>query len=169
MEQQSLVWSLPVQNVNASRSTIQGLQDYKNRFWAIGLNGDTLQPDGFLKFFNDRSLPFAYFVRSQGVSIGTEAAYDSNISTLQAYIQQQINAEADLVNAIIGQLKDYQARNWAIGLNGDTLQPDGFVSFFGQRQLPFDFYVRSQGVSLGEPSAYNHNILTLQQYLQQLR
>jgi hypothetical protein len=169
MEQQSLVWSLPPQNLSACHATIQGLKDYQSRFWAIGLNGDTLQPDGFLKFFEDRSLPFAYFVRSQGVSAGNESAYDANINTLQSYINQQVTAETNLVNAIVTQLKDYQSRNWAIGLNGDTLQPDGFVEFFGQRQLPFDYYVRSQGLSLGEPTAYNNNIQTLQKYLQAVK
>ena len=108
-------------------------------------------------------------MRSQGVSAGNESAYDANINTLQSYINQQVTAETNLVNAIVTQLKDYQSRNWAIGLNGDTLQPDGFVAFFGQRQLPFDYYVRSQGLSLGEPTAYNNNIQTLQKYLQAVK
>ncbi|MEH2467977.1 MAG: hypothetical protein V7K23_30830, partial [Nostoc sp.] len=58
--------------------------------------------------------------------------------------------------------------NWAIGLNGDTLQPDGFVNFFGERELPFKFFVQSQRVSLGDKSAYDQNIKTLNDYISSL-
>ncbi len=60
---------------------------------------------------------------------------------------------------------EYKELYWAIGLNGDTLDPDGFVRFFGERQLPFQFFVRSQNVSLGEQSAYEQNINTLKEYI----
>lgn len=72
--------------IQACQSIINDLRDYKQRFWAIGLNGDTLQPDGFVAFFNARNLPFEYFVRSRGVAMGDYSAYDRNIATLESYI-----------------------------------------------------------------------------------
>lgn len=75
------------QEIQACQSIINELRDYKQRFWAIGLNGDTLEPDGFVAFFNDRNLPFEYFVRSRGVAMGDYSAYDKNIATLETYIK----------------------------------------------------------------------------------
>jgi len=68
----------------------------------------------------------------------------------------------------IAELKEYKELYWAIGLNGDTLEPDGFVSFFGERQLPFKFFVRSGNVSMGDESAYEENIATLNRYISSL-
>lgn len=77
----------PTKEIEACQSIINELLNYKQRYWAIGLNGDTLQPDGFVKFFGDRNLPFEYFVQSQGVSRGDYSAYDKNIATLENYIK----------------------------------------------------------------------------------
>jgi hypothetical protein len=161
------VQMLPKQEIEATKQKIAELQDYKSRFWAIGLNGDTLQPDGFLQFFEERGLPFKYFVRSQ-ISVGDESAYDKNIATLKNYIQHVRTPEIDACQSTITELKTYKEKFWAIGLNGDTLQPDGFIVFFGVRNLPFKYFVRVQGVSLGEQSAYDENIATLETYIQSL-
>lgn len=163
--QKLLIGAVPQQEIAAAKKVISELQDYKNRYWAIGLNGDTLQPDGFLRFFNARNLPFQYFVRSQGVAVGEQSAYDDNIATLNQYIEQVRDREISAIEATINELLNYKNRYWAIGLNGDTLQPDGFVTFFGSRELPFQYFVRSQGVALGEQFAYDENIATLRNYI----
>ena len=162
-----LIATVPQQEIAAAKKVISELQDYKNKYWAIGLHGDTLQPDGFVRFFNARNLPFQYFVRSQGVAVGEQSAYDDNIATLNQYIEQVRDREISAVEATINELLNYQNSYWAIGLNGDTLQPDGFVTFFGDRSLPFQYFVRS-GVSLGEQSAYDENIATLRKYIDSL-
>jgi len=162
------VWIIPKQEIETVNTTINGLKDYQSRNWAIGLNGDTLQPDGFLKFFEDRQLAFQFYVRSHGVSIGEPSAYENNIATLGHYSADVYNAESKRIESTISELKNYQSKNWAIGLNGDTLQPDGFVKFFGERNLMFDYYVRSQGVTLGDPSAYEKNIETLENYMKSI-
>lgn len=77
----------PNPEIEQCRSMINELRLYKQRYWAIGLNGDTLQPDGFVAFFSQRNLPFEYFVRSRGVSRGDYSAYDRNIATLENYIK----------------------------------------------------------------------------------
>ncbi|MFZ2724685.1 MAG: hypothetical protein WAX77_00350 [Methylococcaceae bacterium] len=155
--------------IQASNNTIASLKDYQSKNWAIGLTGDTLQPDSFLAFFTERSLPFLYYVRSpQGVNVGDSTAYQKDIDTLNGYIASIRATETAQVNATITNLNSYKASNWAIGLNGDTLLPDGFVTFFAVRSLPFAFYVRSHGLSLGDASAYDTNIHTLQNYLASL-
>lgn len=72
--------------IEECEAIIKELRTYKERFWAIGVNGTTLQPDGFLTFFAARKLPFKFFVRG-AVSLGEESAYDENIATLEKYIQ----------------------------------------------------------------------------------
>ncbi|NTX32055.1 hypothetical protein HT746_33920 [Burkholderia pyrrocinia] len=151
--------------INAANKTIGELKDYQSRNWAIGLNGDTLAPDGFLSFFTERNLPFSYYVRARGVSIGEPSAYQANIETLTHHIAAIRASETNAVNATIRDLELYKSRNWAIGLNGTTLQPDNFLPFFGTRSVPFEYYVRSGGVELGSPSAYDTDIRNLTQYL----
>jgi hypothetical protein len=74
----------------------------------------------------------------------------SNITSVSIPAQREIQA----ANSSIAQIRDFQSKNWAIGLNGDTLAPDGFLAFFTERHLPFSYYVRAKGVNVGEPSAY---------------
>lgn len=165
---------MPTVEINAKteiascKSVISQLADYQSKNWAIGVTGDTLQPDGFLAFFNDRSLAFAYYLRSQGMSVGDSSAYKANTDTLNAYMTNVRAAEEKAVEATIALLNDYKGKNWAIGFNGDTLQPDGFLPFFARRGLPFASYVRKGGVSIGDASAYDKNIATLRNHLASL-
>jgi Dyp-type peroxidase family len=158
---------VPKKEIEAAKNMIKELNNYKQRNWAIGLNGDTVEPDGFLTFFNQRNLPFKLYLQNYA-SLNDSKAYDENIKTLNKYIQDVCNQEIDASEYKIAELKEYQERNWAIGLNGDSRQQDGFLTFFGERELPFQFYVRSQNVSLGDASAYNRNIKTLNDYISSL-
>ena len=160
---------VPKQEIQAAQNMIKELQNYKDKNWRIGLNGETSEPDGFLRFFNQRNLPFKFYVRSSSsqvpVAVGHNSAYDQNIATLNQYIKDLRNQEIEASEYKIAELEEYKELYWAIGLNGDTLEPDGFVSFFGERNLPFTFFVRSQGVSLGDESAYEQNIGVLEGYI----
>jgi hypothetical protein len=158
---------VPKQEIQAAQNIIAELRNYKQRNWAIGLNGDSTQPDGFLTFFNQRKLPFEFYLLNR-VRLGDSSAYDRNIATLNKYIEDVITQDIDACEYKIAELKEYKGLNWAIGLNGDTIQPDGFVNFFGERELPFEFYVQSQNVSLGDGSAYDKNITTLNNYITEL-
>ncbi|WP_375496619.1 Dyp-type peroxidase [uncultured Nostoc sp.] len=158
---------VPKQEIEAAQGVIAELQNYKQRNWGIGLNGDTTQPDGFLTFFNQRKLLFKFYLQNQ-VGFGEYAAYDENIKTLNKYIADVINQESDACEYKIAELEEYKDRKWAIGLNGDSIEPDGFVNFFGERELPFKFFVRSKGISLGDDSAYDDNINTLNKYISSL-
>ncbi len=159
---------VPKQEIQAAQNTIAELGNYKDRNWGIGLNGETSEPDGFLHFFNQRNLPFKFYVRSSQVAVGDPSAYDENIATLNKYIEDVCNQEIEASEYKIAELKEYQELYWAIGLNGDTLEPDGFVSFFGERELPFKFFVRS-GISVGDQSAYDENIKTLEDYIKDIK
>lgn len=154
---------IPRKEIEATQQIITELRDYKQKNWAIGLNGDTTQPDQFLTFFNQRNLPFEFYLRNQA-PLGDSSAYDKNIATLNKYIEDVINQEIDACEYKIAEFEEYKGLNWAVGLNGDTLQPDGFVNFFGERELSFEFYVRT-GISVGDPSAYDKNIKTLNDYI----
>ncbi|KIA80246.1 hypothetical protein QR66_11455 [Chromobacterium piscinae] len=156
------------QEIEAVNGVIKQLKEYQSKNWAIGLNGDNLAPDNFLAFFTERQLPFSYYVRAQGVSVGEPTAYQINIDTLNHYIALIRSAEGLAVHGVIEQLNRYKTNNWAIGLNGTTLQPDDFLPFFDTRAVPFAYYVRSGSVELGAPTAYEANIKALQQYLSSL-
>ncbi len=163
---------VPKQEIQAAKNMIKELENYKAKNWGIGLNGETSEPDGFLRFFNQRNLPFKFYVESSSsevpVKVGENNAYDENIATLNQYIEDLRNQEIDASEYKIAELKEYKELYWAIGLNGDTLEPDGFVSFFGERELPFKFFVDSGNVSLGDKSAYEQNIETLKKYIKKL-
>ncbi len=55
---------------------------------------------------------------------------------------------------------------WPIGLKGDKLEPDAFLQFFNRRNLQFAFYVKS--IPLGDSSAYDKNITTLNKYIKSI-
>jgi hypothetical protein len=154
-----------ITETKAVMDTIAGIKDYQHKNWGIGLNGDTFQPDGFLSFFTQRNLPFSYYVVNYGASIGTPVAYDANIKVLQQYLSAFQSAEKTQCQSVLNELDTYKKNFWAIGLNGDTLQPDGFNTFFAERELPFLPFVRSKGVSIGADSAYDKNSTTLQSYM----
>ena len=153
------------QEIEAVNGVVKQLKEYQSKNWAIGLNGDNLAPDSFLAFFTERQLPFSYYVRAQGVSVGEPVAYQINTDTLNHYVGLIRSSEGIAVHTVIEQLSRYKANNWAIGLNGTTLQPDDFLPFFDTRGVAFAYYVRSGDVELGAPSAYDANIKALQQYL----
>jgi len=157
------------EEIAAAREVIAHLNDYQSKNWGIGLNGSTFEPDGFLSFFTRRQLPFNYYVVNYGASIGSSAAYQENINTLENYINELSQRETEAVHTVIAQLEEYQSRFWAIGLNGDTLMPDDFNVFFASRGLSFKPFVRStSGVNIGEENAYEVNINTLHEYLSQV-
>ena len=109
------------------------------------------------------------YVENKGVSIGSSKAYSQNIDTLNNYIQSIIDSEVVAVQKIIKDLQVYQQNFWAIGLNGDTLQPDGFNNFFVARKIEFKPFVRKNGVSIGEESAYERNISAMEKYISELK
>lgn len=168
---------VPLKEIELVKKKIEELKEYRDHKkdgkpapWAIGIHGDTIQPDEFLTFFNQRNLPFKFYLLNQ-VGLGDSSAYDKNIATLEKYIKDVVYQEIDASEYKIAELKEYRDHDpqWAIGLNGDTLEPDGFVNFFGERELPFKFYVRSKGVSLGDASAYDQNVATLNDYITTLK
>ncbi|WNJ20565.1 hypothetical protein [Pontibacter sp. G13] len=77
--------------------------------------------------------------------------------------------ERDACEEMIQRLALYRDKNWAIGLHGDTQQPDDFALFFGSRGLPFYAYLRSPSGIIGDFSAYQTNIDTLKVYLKGLQ
>jgi Dyp-type peroxidase family len=159
----------PKKEIEAAKMKIVELQRSKEKKWAIGLDGATTEPDGFLTFFNQRKLPFEFYVQNPQVELGGSEAYDNNIATLNKYIEDVITQEVDACEYKIAELEEYKNLNWAIGLNGDDpKKTDGFLNFFGERELAFVFYVQSKNVSLGDRSAYDKNITALKNYIKGL-
>jgi len=165
--------STPKARIKTAKIIIDKIKFYKDKYLAIGLNGDTLQPDAFFTFFKARGLPFAFFVRSRvkKVVLGEDSAYEQNIITLNKYIEDIISQESEKCKLKIVQLEDYKKNNRPIGLNGDYQKPDEFIDFFAERDLPFAFYVWNvKGVSpQGNYSAYDQNIATLNDYIKKLK
>ena len=159
---------VPKQEIEAARAVIEELRQYQQRNWSIGFNGDTMEPDGFLTFFDQRNLPFQFYLLNQ-VPLGDSSAYDRNIATLEQYIEDIRTQETEASEYKIAELKEYRELGWAIGFDGGTLEPDGFVTFFGARELPFRFFVERGEVSLGDETAYDANIATLYRYIDSLR
>ncbi|MCX4029526.1 hypothetical protein H0A36_03700 [Endozoicomonas sp. SM1973] len=157
-----------VQELQEAKSTINRLQEYQSKNWAIGLNGDTFQPDNFLTYFDNRDLAFNYYVQNKGVSIGNSTAYTNNINEVKKYALAIVESEVSATNKTISELENYKNNFWAIGLNGDSLQPDNFNNFFADRNIQFKPFVRNKGVEIGQESAYDENINALREYIGQL-
>ena len=148
---------------------IQEIKDYQKKNLAIGLNGDTFQPDNFLQYFTQRNIPFKYYVTNKGVTIGNTEAYQYNIEAIQNYIHQIQAYEEQQCHQCIEQLYKYEQNKWAIGLNGDNLQPDNFNIFYAERQLTFHPYVRTNdGFQIGNKPTYKQNIEILTKYLAEM-
>lgn len=156
-----------VQNVD---QVIQELDDYESRFWAVGINGDSLQPDQFQKFFAARDMEVRYFVRSgSGLSLGEASAYQENRLMLQDYRHRILQQELAAVNAVIRQMQIAQQQEASVGFTSGMMQPDQTIKFFGQRGLEIRYYVRGPGFTLGDASAYQQNLNVLQYYARQLK
>lgn len=147
-----------------AKDTVAGIKDYKAKNWAIGLNGDTGQPDGFLSSFAARELNCVTYIRGAGLSLGDPSAYDRNIAAVQNYIAVERTEEIKSANDLINEIASYKAQNWAIGLNWPDGQPDGFAKYFAVRGLPIAYYLRGN-VAVGDPSAYDKNVTTLKGYI----
>lgn len=88
----------------------------------------------------------------------------SNVSIFRPFL-----TEAQWAKETIGQINEYRARNWAIGLNGDTGRPDGFTTSFAERDMNFVAYIRGAGLSIGSPDAYAQNIALVTAYIERER
>jgi hypothetical protein len=170
-----MIMSLPIKELPAlgeigfAQGYIKQLKEFKAAGKAIGLNGSTMAPDDFLNFFTSRSLPFSYYVNNHGVHVGTPAAYSTNINTLKKYIKNLKDTDKKACKATIAELKSYKAKFWGIGLNGSTVQPDNFNTFFVTRKVEFKPFVRSpSGVNIGAGPTYDANITALTQYMADL-
>ena len=84
----------------------------------------------------------------------------------QSYISVKPKAIIKDTKGIIGELEKHKKMGWPIGLTGDKLEPDAFLQFFNRRNLQFAFYVKS--IPLGDSSAYDKNITTLNKYIKSI-
>lgn len=155
---------VPKEEIQAAQNMIDELRNYQQQNWAIGLNGDTLQPDGFLAFFNQRNLSFKFYLQNQ-FPLGNSSAYDQNIATLNQYIEDIRNQEIEASEYKMAELEEYIELDWSILSQTDTFKPDKFVSFFSERELPFKFVVDSGNILLDDQSSYEENIRTLKHYI----
>ncbi|MEG4499832.1 Dyp-type peroxidase [Microcoleus sp. F10-C6] len=158
---------VPKEEIQAAQNMIVELRNYQQQNWSIGLNGDTFQPDGFLAFFNQRNLSFKFYLQNQ-FPLGDSSAYDENIATLNQYIEDIRYQEIEASEYKIAELEEYKELDWSILSKTDTFKPDKFVSFFGERELPFKFVVDSGNILLNDQSSYEENIRTLKHYISSL-
>lgn len=160
----SNIFDRPKKDLADCRGIIASLNDWKSKNWAIGMTySGSHQPDGFFTFFAVRNLSFECYLRAPDLSTGGPEAYDRNIDSLLKYAKGVYNDEIKAVNGTIATIKDWQSKNWAIGLTYNSCQPDGFARFLSTRGLPTAYYVRG-ACSYGDPTAYDAMIDTLNQY-----
>lgn len=150
--------------VSWARETITKV--YERKIWSrpIGLREDTRQPDELYASFLARDLPFTVYCRLEGLAIGTPDAYTQNIGTIEAYIEKERQEEIRSVNDKINDILAFKSQDWSIGLSWPTGQPDAFARYFTARGLPIAQYLRGP-VSMGEKTAYDQNIATLNAYV----
>lgn len=146
--------------------TMQELRSYMSRQWGIGVHPETLQPDQFLKFFVQRSLPFKYYVRSlSGFSIGEPSAYLENMKTLRAYRLKIIREELQDAKKILLTLQALKEKGQPVGFQAEGKLPNFLPEFFAERGIRFAFFVNSAFVNVGDTNAYDQNIEALKAYI----
>lgn len=70
---------------------------------------------------------------------------------------------------MIALLQAYAQRQGNIGMQRETLAPDSLLRFFIAHNLRFHYCIDTPNLQLGERSAYQRNIDTLQEYIDDLR
>lgn len=154
----------PKTDLDNCKTTIEQLMDWKSKNWAIGLSyAGSHQPDGFFKFFAARGLGFSSYLAASDLQVGGPGAYEANVRTLTAYAENVHAAEVQAIDSTIKTIRDWQSRNWAIGLVYNTGQLDDFSKFLALRGLTCHYYVRA-AVTVGDPSAYDAMINELEAY-----
>jgi arylsulfatase A-like enzyme len=129
------------QEIQDCRRTIEELRNYQQRYWGIGLNEGTFEPDGFLTFFASRKLPFKFFVRGGGVSLGQPSAYDQNIATLENYIQTLQSQKLNIVIFITDQESAAVAERW---------EPPMREKSFEEEHLPAMKRLKKNGITFNK-------------------
>lgn len=156
----------PKQEIESSKSIVKDIMSYKEKNWAIGETYPDGGPDSFTYFFVLRGLTIYPYLRGN-ISMGDPSAYEMDVAQVKSYISWLLDTEKSNVNGTIASIKDYKAKNWAIGEVWPQGGPDGFVRFFAARSLPIACYLRGN-VSIGDPSAYDKDIATLENYIKEL-
>ncbi len=77
---------------------------------------------------------------------------------------RQVKEEIKETRQMIQTLKDYKAKNWAIGKDWDTGKFDSIHQWFEERGIKMDVYVRGV-VSEGDAGAYDRDIMKLENHL----
>lgn len=153
-----------LREVKWASETIIKIQELKIRDKPMGFESGSAQPDAILADFTFRDLPLAPYYRGPGLSIGGADAYLQNIGTIVGYIERERQEEIQSAQKKIHEILALKAQDSAIGLAWPNAHPDDFSRYFVIRQLPIAYYVRGP-VSVGDSSAYEKNIATLNAYI----
>ena len=148
---------------------VETIATYQDKFWAIGLNGDTLKADGIARFFVDRDLPFQYFVRSMsGVQLGEASAYEENMKVLQDYKAKIIQEEIGEARAIKEKLSQYQQTIASPNFTGEMPPMDEFLLYFSEQRLPIHFGIESGVPNVADEESYEDNQRLIDNYMSRL-
>lgn len=159
---------MPVEELVECQKVLCQILEYKEKNWAIGQLFPSGGPDSFTYFFSRRCIPIANYLRGT-ISLGEPTAYNVNLQNLVEYMNWLILREVTACYEVIAEIKEYQAKDWAIGEAYPDAGPDKFVVFFADHDnLPIAPYLRGT-VDIGEPTAYEKNIKTLEEYILLLR
>lgn len=153
--------------VRWAKDMIVKIMEYKIKNLSMGLDQEATQPDELLIEFTRRGLILAPYMRRADLALGQPEAYVQNVGTIVNYIEHQRQIEIRRANDKINELLSFKAHDWAIGLSWPNGHPDDFARYFAVRGLPIALYLRGN-VNVGDASAYDRNIATLNAYIVQV-
>lgn len=156
-----------IKNIDQMTNTIK---DYQERYWAIGLDGDTLMPDNIVSFFADRNLEFKYYVDTgSGVKLGDSSAYEYDLDVLQAYKSKIIKAEINDANTMKSKLKAYRKAVSSPSFTGPLPPVEELLTYYAALRLPVDFQSDSGEINVIADQAYEKNKKILDDYISRLK
>lgn len=145
------------------------LQRHQENGWTIGINGETLRPDHFARFFADRDLELKFFVQAEGLSVGDVSAYDANRTVLVDYRHRIVQEEMDMLQQIREDLEVYKQEVSSPDFTGELPAVDKYLIYFSEQRLPIQFEAVKGAISLASDTIYEKNMTTLNTYLSNLQ
>ncbi len=115
---------------------LASMKRFRERNWAIGVNGDTLEPDPYFKYFRERGLEFrSYSLHPYGQeAIRDPSAYEENIQVLHRSLCEELELEQRACEEMKQRLLVLQRERAPIGF--DAMKgPDEIAEFFALRNL----------------------------------
>lgn len=135
----------PVDNIIKSIEVLRYISTHRLNYYSIDKRYPYGEPDYFTNFFISRRIRL-----TDTPIIQYEFDHPNyNAESLKDYINYCINNEVKLIDYIINKLELYYYEAWPIASPYTNLEPDFFLIFFAERELPIQSFSAEKHWKIG--------------------